>query len=255
MEKDERLVFLHIPKCGGTSLSEVLKTNFPDKEICPHISDALARRSHQELAKWRYFSGHYSKLSVDTVPGPKWVVTLLREPKARVLSLYYFWRAHKDDYIEKHNLGGPRLARQMDLLSFLKSEDLAITRSIRNTMMRTLLTSLQVTNAAGYVGRDPAFSLETALANLARFNYVAFTETMNEDVAMLTRLLGLTPADAAPRTNTFESFSERDAMEPVERETVTPQIEQALNRATRLDRELYERAFRLRHTLRCPYPN
>lgn len=255
MKNDERLVFLHIPKCGGTSLGEVLKTNFKPGEVCPHISDALARRPHDELKKWRFFSGHYSKYSVDVVPGPKWLVTVLREPKARLLSLYYFWRAHRDDYIEKHNLGGPRLARKMDLLSFINSEEPAITRSIRNTMMRTLLASLPVTNANGYVGRDPFFSLETALANLMRFNYVAFTDTLDEDVALMTRLLDLTPADAAPRTNTFESFAERDAMEPVERETITPQIEQALNRATRFDRELFERAFRIRHTLRCPYPS
>lgn len=255
MEADTRLVFLHIPKCGGTSLSEVLKTNFKPKEVCPHISDALSRQPQKELAKWRYFSGHYSKSSIDCVPGPKKVVTLLRDPNARVLSLYYFWRAHRDDYIEKHNLGGPRLARKMDLLSFLESEDLAITRSIRNTMTRTLIANLVSTTAIGFPGRDIGFTIETALTNLQRFNFVAFTETLDEDVALMTRMFGLEPADKAPRSNTFESFSMRDAMEPVERETMTPAIEKALNRATRLDRELYERAFRLRHTLRCPFPN
>lgn len=255
MEAGERLVFLHIPKCGGTSLSGVLKQNFAAGEVCPHVNNTLGKIANKQLASWRYFSGHYSKASVDAVPGPKQLVTVLREPKARVLSLYYFWKAHKEDYIEGRNLGGPRLARQMDLLSFLMSEELAVTRSVRNTMTRTLIASLQVTNAAGFVGRDPGFSVDTAMVNLARYNFVAFTDTLDEDVAQLTRQLDLTPADKAPRSNTFESFSTRSAMEPVERETITPQIEQALNRATSLDRELYERAFRVRHTLRCPFPN
>lgn len=255
MEADTRLVFLHIPKCGGTSLSEVLKTNFKPKEVCPHISDALSRQPQKQLTTWRFFSGHYSKSSVDCVPGPKNIVTVLREPNARVLSLYYFWRAHKENYVEENNLPGPRLARQMDLLSFLQSEDPSITRSIRNTMTRTLIANLLVTNAGGFVARDAGFSIDTAMANLARFNFVAFTDTMDEDLAQMTRMFGFEPVDKAPRSNTFESFSMRDAMEPVERETITPAIEKALNRATRLDRELYERAMRVRRTLRCPFPN
>jgi len=236
-------------------LSDVLKKNFADEEVCPHVNDALGRMSHNKLVAWRFFSGHYSKSGVDAVPGPKHLITVLREPKARVLSLYYFWKAHREEYVESQNLGGPRLARSMDLLSFLESDEVAVTRSIRNTMVRTLIASLPTTVASGFHGREPGFAVDTAMANLARYNYVAFTDTLDEDLGRLTRQLGLKPVDKAPRANTFQSFSSRRAMEPVARETMTPQIEQALNRATRLDRELYERAFRVRHTLRCPFPN
>jgi len=105
---------MHIPKTGGTSLHDILVGNFCPEEICPERFNALKKYSQEELARYSYFSGHFDRESINYISADKDIITLFREPKARILSLYYFWKAHKNSHIEKHNLEGPRaLARRL----------------------------------------------------------------------------------------------------------------------------------------------
>ena len=54
-----RLVFMHIPKTGGTSLHEVLVAQFKPGEICPERFNHLREWASSDLAKFRLFSGHF----------------------------------------------------------------------------------------------------------------------------------------------------------------------------------------------------
>ncbi len=252
---DERLVFLHIPKCAGTSLHRILAAQFKPKLICPHRGDTLPSLDAESLRPYRFFSGHVSKAGVDAVPGPKRVVTVLREPRERVLSLYYFWRSHRPDYIEKHNLAGPRTARELPLVEFLKSDRPEVMSNINNHLVRSLLGPLRIGHSLGYRLSDRDFAVDTALLNLQRFNFVSFAHTLKEDVPLLLSILGMKPVEDVPVLNRFGEIENTDHREVVEREEHTDEVWDLLNRATYLDRLFYDRALVLRHSLRCPYPN
>ena len=69
------------------------------------------------------------------VPGPSYVVTVLRDPAERILSTYYFWKRHRPEIVRSHNLAGPAAARATDLLGFLQSTDPAVRDAVRKRQL------------------------------------------------------------------------------------------------------------------------
>ncbi|MBJ3776076.1 sulfotransferase family 2 domain-containing protein [Acuticoccus sp. 2012] len=248
-------MFLHLPKCAGTSLHALLSNFFKPDEICPHRGDVITTVNAETLRRYKFFSGHFTKFGVDAIPGPKRVITVLRDPYQRILSLYYFWRSHRPDVIERDNLKGPRAARELGLLDFLKSNRPEVVANINNTLTRSLLGPIHLSQSAGYRLRNVNYAVETAMLNLQRFNFVAFADTMDEDVPLLLSILGFPSVDEIPRLNTFDKLKDAAGLEAVEREEITPEINAALESIITLDRPFFARAQRMRHTLRCPYPN
>lgn len=86
--------FLHLPKTAGTSVRHFLARFFRPAEICPagfrHEFQAL---SDHQLAAYCMFAGHFDWKDLDRVKGPSFTFTVLREPRERVLSYYFFMRA------------------------------------------------------------------------------------------------------------------------------------------------------------------
>ncbi|MEM0908653.1 MAG: hypothetical protein AAGJ94_14895 [Pseudomonadota bacterium] len=251
----ERVVFLHIPKCGGSSLSAMLASKFRKEEVLFRRDDILPTMGPAELRKYRYFTGHFSKYGIDAVPGPKRVVTVLREPRERILSLYYFWRSHRGDVAKRLNLKGPLLARELSLVDFLKSKSPEVVSSVNNFLVRVMLGPVQINASQGFRLDDREYCVETAITNLQRFNYVAFTDTLDHDVKEMMPLIGLGDVDSVERRNTFDNLTDNPAhFEPIEREEPNDEAWDCLRRLTFLDMAFYKRARDLKHTLRCPYP-
>ena len=91
---DKTLVFVHLPKCGGTTLrshllryfdpARVLKVYSDYDWICERI-DALLERG----VKLQYVYGHFFYGIHELLPTECACITLLREPVARMASHYY----------------------------------------------------------------------------------------------------------------------------------------------------------------------
>lgn len=107
------LCFLHVPKSAGTSLHESLQAAFPDGSVAPRRMDtsmfcgfsefggldervrsmvAVDRAEVSELAAYRVVSGHFSLPTLLRLAPAGNVATVLREPRARMLSGYMFLR-------------------------------------------------------------------------------------------------------------------------------------------------------------------
>ncbi|MEM6762614.1 MAG: sulfotransferase family 2 domain-containing protein [Pseudomonadota bacterium] len=252
----ERLVFMHIPKCAGSSLKSMLAAYFKPNEVFTHVGDVLPTMPLKEVNKFRFYAGHFSKHGVDAVPGPKRIVTVLREPRERVLSLYHFWRSHRAEVVERQNLKGPRYARELNLVDFLKCDAIEVITSTNNHMTRLMLGPLRLHQSQGFRLEDREYCVETAIANLSRFNYVAFSDTLEDDVARMMPLLGLGEAQEYKTLNTFEKLTRNPAhFEKIERQEPNEEAWELLNSLCYLDMAFYNRARHLRHTLRCPYPS
>lgn len=104
---------MHVPKSAGRSVSEALESALPHGSISPKrqdttllcgFSDFGALGEHirsqlvidpeeiSELSDYRVVSGHFSLSTLLAVTGASSVATVLREPRARLLSHYAYWR-------------------------------------------------------------------------------------------------------------------------------------------------------------------
>jgi len=70
-----------------------LQSLFQKDEISPsRLNNQLVGMSRSEISKYRLFSGHLDWALLDCVESPKFVFTVLREPRERILSFYFFLR-------------------------------------------------------------------------------------------------------------------------------------------------------------------
>lgn len=244
----EKLVFLHFQKTAGTTLHDELVQQFQPDEICPaRFPFTIRAIDFPTLDKYKYFSGHFTMDDVAVIPGAKKIVTFLRDPKDRILSLYYFWRAHSDEIIEKHNLGGPRLAKSLSLLEFLKHQGDGIPANIENIYVRSLLGTPRVLDGKPYYGSGgPDVAIKTGLAVLKSFYYVGFIDNFPLHAKKLCAnlMLDIDSEKFKVRKRSQDSFTKLKDMEPVVKETITPAIAKELSRLTSEDSVLYKKAFR-----------
>jgi hypothetical protein len=79
---ERRIVFIHIPKTGGTTLHRLLSTAVGEDRVCSARFNDLWQCAGADLATARLFSGHYDRQCLSYIPGSNTrAVTLLREPR------------------------------------------------------------------------------------------------------------------------------------------------------------------------------
>lgn len=234
------LVFLHLPKCGGTSLDDMLRPLFREEEICPDRFNTLTRHDPGSLRPYRYFSGHFDRVNVEHVPGPKRVLTLLREPRERVLSLYRFWRAHREARLgDATDLPFVRAARTLPLLQFLRHSRDGVPEAIDNAMTRNLAGS-GILGPGGEFPLPPEETLLRAREHLESMTSFGLLEEMGGFVGRLRSRLGLPLPESVPHLldhRRFEEHPHLDAADEVD--PSSPEVEAELERLTWLDRRLY----------------
>ena len=113
------LGFLHLPKTGGTSLSDFIRSHISDSKVCPEFLNFYDKFSDEDLKKYDFYSGHFDFKTLSRFPPKTFKFTILRKPKDRICSLYYFWKSYKDSVIEMHDLKGPRIAKSHTFIDFL----------------------------------------------------------------------------------------------------------------------------------------
>ena len=104
---------MHIPKSGGSSVQAALDRALPPGSLAPRRFDrsvfvdfddldlmrpeardlvAIERDEVQALGRYRMVSGHFSLTTLLQITDAASIATVLREPRARLLSLYLYWR-------------------------------------------------------------------------------------------------------------------------------------------------------------------
>jgi hypothetical protein len=246
------LVFLHLPKTGGSTLHELFSAHFTAEEICPERHSNLRAYSVDELRQWRFFSGHFDADEIRRIPRPLFVVTVLREPIERLFSLYYFWKRQTDEFIDQNGMGYLRITKDGTLLDFLHSDHPTILDAATNAMV-TQLAGAVTTTASGYglmksgetVDKiTEAQLMSLALKNLLSFDVVGDTSELSLVYERVASVFGMKSYPSMPRINRREDLDGHAG--PVIPEPNTPEIQALLEEKTRLDRMLYQFASNMR---------
>ncbi len=208
----ERLVFLHIMKAAGTTLSRLIEKNFDKIEVAGSFrGNDFARTPGSLLMPYRFFHGHFTLHESQFIPGPKRVFTVLRAPRARILSLYRFHRAlATTGQPDRHPLAHKAL---LPLKDYLADPAVRANRSFNNTQTYTLFDlspeiirqfAIRLTPLQDPLTVLPAdVIVEVAKENLRRLHAFGVVEQFDDFLEMLFAANGLhLPTQYRPRNIT-----------------------------------------------------
>ncbi len=241
---------VHIEKTAGTSLAHYLARALPG---APGADTILSMPAHLFTPIFGVdappvLRGHFDLPAVRRAGGDRFVLTLLRDPRRRVLSLYRYWRAIDPAMLpEWQDHAGVQAARKCLLLDFLRHPDPAVQDFISNVYVRRL-TGLYHTGAA----RDPLEedrpgAVAAAVAALIGLDFVGIAEDMPTSLNLLAAATGLPPPNKVPHLNVLARLQDDPAsgFRRMPEEAMTLETHAALRKLTRLDEVRY-RIARLR---------
>jgi Sulfotransferase family len=220
----EVLIYLHLPKCGGTTLSRLIEWEYNPTRIFT-VDPSFFRWSYSRLIRWPQkrldrmdvFKGHMPFGLHRRLSRPTTYITVLREPVERALSAYYFaasYRLHPDH----------RIVSRMTLEQFVKNKDY---HNVQTKLLAGVDT--QYDFLAGDCNQD---MLVAAKENLARhFSVVGLTEQFEEVLALFKLRFGWN----ITRYTSFNVTRVREHKDQVPRSTLD-----LIGKLNRFDLELYE---------------
>lgn len=127
-DRHNPLIFLHIPKTGGTTLNRILErqystTAYYEDQVTDgdmNCREGVLALTELQKQEFRVFSGHFSFGIQDILPHPSWMITLLRDPVERLLSQYAHVARQPDHFLHQHLAGENE--RQVSLSAFLRAD-------------------------------------------------------------------------------------------------------------------------------------
>jgi hypothetical protein len=104
--KPARILFEHLPKCGGTTVTAYLTSQYPPRLVYEidgrHPTRSIERfrsLSLQERYQYHLVTGHLTDELIDYVHPETIRVTILRDPVKRIVSHYFFVRKDPLHYL------------------------------------------------------------------------------------------------------------------------------------------------------------
>ena len=101
-----KILFDHLPKCGGTTLNAYLDQHYPKRKIfsTDGSNPTKSVRLFKDLPKqqrhgYSLVKGHFAKALFDYVDPECLKVTVLRDPVERIISHYYYARRTPNHYL------------------------------------------------------------------------------------------------------------------------------------------------------------
>jgi hypothetical protein len=240
----DRLFFLHLPKTGGSSLTSALAKKFASWEIFPWRHSRLDLFNEKDLLPFRFFHGHFAISDLDYVPKPVRSVTLLREPRSRIVSLYNYWQSFRTDVLSKHEPHHAWVAKSVGLRGFLMLANPYLRVTIDNAIVQAYLP-YPLRGRHDALTASPETIIDDALATLDRLSVFGVLERFDDSIKAIGGELGSPLALPATKVRSFDSLHMSDRHEPIERQLPTPEVEALLDELTELDRPFYERAVKL----------
>ena len=237
------VTFLHLEKTGGMSMIAVLSAQFhplqidadPRRAFPPHVLTPLPPFLLDRVRRCKLVWGHYDLPSIRRLGAYRFTFTMLREPRARIRSLYRYWRGQAALDLGWNGMNQPVLAAQrLDFADFLATDDCMVLNYIDNFYVRRLIGAYAMPGEPDPLAEDPQACLAAALEALASLDFVGLSVHADLSLARLGKKLDFVPPPTTPRINATRQTAPQDA------ESFA--VDASLSHLTRLDRVIYDTA-------------
>ena len=219
-----RLVVVHIPKTAGSWLNAQLRPLYQSSAVCPFATQADLPHNVDDLDKYQFMSinvGFEYARKIDAK-----LVTVLREPRDRLISLYHYWRE------DPEAIGGPGLAKRYDLEGFIDAAQAEVCiENIVDAQMWQLAASHLSHARERYVQFTRLAMLQRAMSNLNKFAVVGIREDLSALADDLRQRLNISIDPQSPPENVTRR---RPRFADLPRSTL-----RKLNSVTEFDQQLY----------------
>lgn len=224
-----KLIHLHIPKTAGTSLRESIALAHPEltvTQVIEPINDPLPEGTD-------VMSGHISY--DDAIVFGDQIVTVLRHPVDRFVSIYFFWRELFAKGIERTRKAS--MAHHLSLLDFARAMDEPeLCSELYNRMSWQLHSNYRLPKRFRQRTEQGVITtqalIDGAMANLRRFPVVGFQDRYGDFVDALNAKF-----DLQIENRKVNVTAQRSAMEDLSR----AELDAILN-WVRADMEVYAQA-------------
>lgn len=234
--KDE-YIFVHIPKTAGTSVRNLFIEIFSEELISPSFPvTVLDSDKAKELNKYKIICGHISMTDVERYFPNRKLITFLRNPIDRCLSIYGFFRQQSDiplihlDQIRNENISSEAIsiAKQLNVNDFFNSTHPHILQNINNRMTRQIGYSARFEDC-GHLSDDVV--LARAKSNLSKYFHVGLYENLENDIEEMCVKLGIDKSTKLPELNKTSN--------PIRSNEISDELRDRISKLNRLDVELY----------------
>lgn len=215
------LVFVHVPKAAGTTLSRLISDRYPQRRLAhfnnPELAEArLAAMTPEALDEIEAVTGHVTYGIHRHFSRPAQYVTMLRHPVARIASHYRYVRS-----TPIHYLHAAVVERDLDLVAYAQS---GLSPELSDGQVRMFSARARELEECDEASLDEA---KRVLAE--EFEVVGLAERFDESLLLMQTALGW----SAP----YYIRENRSARVPVK---LAEEAVEAIEAANRLDLELYE---------------
>jgi hypothetical protein len=177
-------------KAAGTTFHSSLSPNFAPEEICPERLNQYAYWPSELLYQYRFFSAHSYMAELQYIPRPIKLVTMLREPRARLLSQYRYLSALSDGEIRERGIPSALYPQTAGLGSWLDSGRSRVTHSYWN-LQTMFLAGDPFFSPSGAIWRDDQEILEAAINNLDHLSAFGIAEMFEDSLDHICKVLDL----------------------------------------------------------------
>lgn len=173
------VVFLHIPKTAGQSVTHQITEKLPSNWVSPLRDISLAKDGETHLPPgYRYYAGHIDWVDLDKLNKP-FSFTILRDPRERIGSFYAFLlreaqQRTPEDLALPGNTG-QRIMLERSVDDYFFSGDGRWKRFIRNHYDNFYCSYLATGRIRGWrhlKGKSDAEKIDAALAGAARVSRI-----------------------------------------------------------------------------------